>query len=110
MTTTQMMPNAAEVLVEQRPAWLDENVYPFESRYIELGGNRVHYVDEGTGPVLLFLHGQPAWSFLYRNIIKDLRADFRCIALDIQVLASQLPSMDSVTRSLIMQRSWSSSC
>jgi haloalkane dehalogenase len=42
----------------------------------------MHYVDEGSGPVLLMLHGQPAWSFLYRDVIKALRSDFRCIAPD----------------------------
>lgn len=65
-----------------RPAWLDERLYPFESRYIEIEGNRVHYVDEGTGPVLLLLHGNPTWSFLYRDIISGLRYRFRCVAPD----------------------------
>jgi haloalkane dehalogenase len=47
-----------------------------------VGGCRVHYIDEGAGPALLFLHGNPTWSFLYRNIVRDLRDSFRCIALD----------------------------
>ena len=42
----------------------------------------MHYVDEGQGPTLLLLHGNPTWSFLYREIIKELRSDFRCVALD----------------------------
>jgi len=42
----------------------------------------VHYVDEGAGPPILFLHGNPTWSFLYRGIIIRLRKKFRCIALD----------------------------
>jgi haloalkane dehalogenase len=42
----------------------------------------VHYVDEGTGPTLLFLHSGPAWSFIYRNFIVGLRDRFRCVALD----------------------------
>jgi len=65
-----------------RPPWLDERLYPFESRYVEIDGNRVHYVDEGTGPILLFLHSGPAWSFIYRNFIVGLRDRFRCVALD----------------------------
>ncbi len=65
-----------------RPPWLDERLYPFESRYVEIDGNRVHYVDEGTGPILLFLHSGPAWSFIYRNFIVGLRDCFRCVALD----------------------------
>ena len=68
--------------VRQRPAWLDETLYPFHSRKIEIEGNQIHYIDEGSGPVLLFLHASPAWSFLYRNLIKGLRDRFRCIALD----------------------------
>ena len=44
--------------------WLDEQLYPFESHHVELSGNQVHYVDEGTGPALLFLHAGPAWSFI----------------------------------------------
>ncbi|MQQ10287.1 alpha/beta fold hydrolase [Epibacterium sp. SM1979] len=62
----------------------DQSLYPFTSRWVTLGdGTRMHYVDEGTGPVLLLLHGNPAWSFLYRNIILGLRGHFRCIAPDL---------------------------
>jgi haloalkane dehalogenase len=57
-------------------------LYPFESRYAELDGATVHYVDEGAGPPLLLLHGNPTWSFLYREIIKGLRDSYRCIAPD----------------------------
>jgi haloalkane dehalogenase len=65
-----------------RPDWVNESLYPFKSRYIELAGSQVHYIDEGSGPVLLFLHSIPAWSFIYRNMIKNLQDNFRCIALD----------------------------
>ena len=65
-----------------RPDWLKAELYPFESRYLDIEGNRIHYVDEGNGPVLLFLHAGPAWSFIYRNFIKTLRGRFRCIAPD----------------------------
>lgn len=74
--------DAPGLRTERRPSWLDERLYPFESRYVELSGSQVHYVDEGTGPALLFLHAGPAWSFIYRNFIKSLRDQFRCIALD----------------------------
>lgn len=66
----------------QRPAWVDDTLFPFESRFLDVDGNRVHYVDEGTGPVLLFFHGNPTWSFDYRKVIEALRPDFRCIAVD----------------------------
>jgi haloalkane dehalogenase len=65
-----------------RPAWVDSALYPFTDRFVEVDGCRVHYVDEGSGPPLLFLHGNPTWSFLYRNLIQSLKGSFRCIALD----------------------------
>ncbi|MDQ4055109.1 MAG: alpha/beta fold hydrolase [Actinomycetota bacterium] len=66
-----------------RPAWVDDELFPFESRFVELHGNVVHYVDEGSGPILLMLHGNPVWSFVYREVIAVLRDRFRCIALDL---------------------------
>jgi haloalkane dehalogenase len=68
--------------VAERPTWVDDELFPFESRFIDIDGHRVHYVDEGAGPTLLFLHGNPTWSFLWRDVIRALRDDFRCIALD----------------------------
>jgi haloalkane dehalogenase len=64
------------------PDWLDTTLYPFDNHYLQIDGHTVHYVDEGSGPVLLLLHGNPTWSFLYRRIIAELSAQFRCIALD----------------------------
>jgi haloalkane dehalogenase len=72
----------ASLSTEPSPSWLDDRLYPFQSRYVEIDGNRVHYVDEGTGPTLLFLHSGPSWSFIYRNFIVGLRDRFRCVALD----------------------------
>src|SRR5260370_145312 len=66
-----------------RPQWLDEQLYPFQSRFVEIDGNRIHYIDEGTGPILFFLHPGVGWSFIFRDIIKDLRTHFRCVALDL---------------------------
>jgi haloalkane dehalogenase len=65
-----------------RPAWLTSELYPFEDRWLDIDGSTVHYVDEGRGPLLLLLHGNPTWSFLYRNIIRALSDSYRCIALD----------------------------
>lgn len=67
---------------QARPAWFPEHLYPFESRFLEIDGCRVHYLDEGSGPPLLMLHGNPTWSFLYRDIVHGLRDRFRCIAPD----------------------------
>jgi len=59
-------------------------VYPFASRTIDLpSGATMHYVDEGRGPVVLMLHGNPTWSFHYRSLIRHLgERGFRCIAPD----------------------------
>jgi haloalkane dehalogenase len=66
----------------QRPPWLSEELYPFADHRIRVEGSSVHYVDEGSGPPLLLLHGNPTWSFLYREIILGLRDRYRCIAPD----------------------------
>jgi haloalkane dehalogenase len=60
----------------------DPRLFPFESRWFESDVGPVHYLDEGTGPPILFLHGNPTWSFLYRGIVIRLRKQFRCIAVD----------------------------
>jgi haloalkane dehalogenase len=65
-----------------RPSWVPQELYPFESRHVEIDGATVHYVDEGSGPPLLLLHGNPTWSFLYRDVIMGLRDRYRCIAPD----------------------------
>lgn len=60
----------------------DSRVFPFDSKWFDSRVGTVHYVDEGVGDPILFLHGNPTWSFLYRGIIIRLRKNFRCIALD----------------------------
>ncbi|WP_032380164.1 alpha/beta fold hydrolase [Rhodococcoides fascians] len=72
----------ADTVDSRRPSWVDDELFPFRSRFIDLDGHTVHYVDEGSGPILLFLHGNPTWSFLWREAIIALRDDFRCVALD----------------------------
>lgn len=55
----------------------------FESRWHESAtAGRVHYVDEGSGRPILMCHGNPTWSFLYREVIGALRDRFRCVAVD----------------------------
>lgn len=63
-------------------SWLDTNLYPFESNYIQLQNGRMHYLDEGRGEVILFVHGTPTWSFLYRHFIEVFSKTHRCIAID----------------------------
>jgi haloalkane dehalogenase len=61
-------------------AWRD--LYPFESRFLSLGSVQLHYLDEGAGEPLLFVHGNPTWSFYWRNLVLGLRDRYRCIAVD----------------------------
>ena len=68
--------------VAMKPSWLDSTLYPFESKFFQLKEGRVHYIDEGKGKPILFVHGTPTWSFLYRDFIKALSAGNRCVAID----------------------------
>jgi haloalkane dehalogenase len=54
----------------------------FEARELPTSRGTVHAVVGGSGPPLLLLHGNPTWSFLYRDIVKGLRDRYRCIAVD----------------------------
>ena len=63
-------------------SWLDTTEYPFNSNYLSTQLGKLHFIDEGKGEVILFVHGTPTWSFLYRNYIKTLSKTHRCIALD----------------------------
>ena len=65
-----------------QPPWLDRQAYPFEPRYLNLGAGWMHYIDEGRGAPVLFVHGTPTWSFEYRHLIKALSPHVRCIAPD----------------------------
>lgn len=60
----------------------DEKLYPFTNRWLSFGEQRVHYIDEGTGPILLFSHAPLGSSFMYRTFIQQLSQYYRCIALD----------------------------
>jgi haloalkane dehalogenase len=62
--------------------WLDRREYPFKSHFFQTPVGRMHYVDEGAGEPIVMVHGNPAWSFAYRNVIKSLYATNRCIAPD----------------------------
>lgn len=57
-------------------------LYPFSSNYLALPQARYHYVDQGTGQVLLMVHGNPTWSFYWRNLITAFSGDYRTIAVD----------------------------
>jgi len=56
--------------------------YPFQPRFFEIDGHRLAYLDEGQGPVVVMVHGNPSWSYLYRNLVSGLRDRYRCIVPD----------------------------
>ena len=56
--------------------------FAFEPHYVEQDGLRMHYVEEGSGALILLLHGEPTWSFLYRRMIPPLAAVGRVVAPD----------------------------
>ncbi|MDA0281868.1 MAG: alpha/beta fold hydrolase [Planctomycetota bacterium] len=56
--------------------------YPFESHFLEVDGQNIHYIDEGAGETLLCVHGNPTWSFAWRKIVRQLSDRYRVIAVD----------------------------
>ena len=65
-----------------RPDWVSDELFPFESRFFDSPRGRMHYVDEGDGEPIVFVHGNPSWSFEFRGVIRELRGQYRCIAPD----------------------------
>jgi haloalkane dehalogenase len=63
-------------------AWLDRAAYPFARRRLAGADGTLHYVDEGRGETILFVHGTPSWSFEWRHLIRGLSATHRCVAPD----------------------------
>lgn len=57
--------------------------FPYEKQYVEVLGSRMAYVDEGTGPVVLFIHGNPTSSYLWRNVLPFVSDTHRAIAVDL---------------------------
>ncbi|WP_242918795.1 alpha/beta fold hydrolase [Pontibacter liquoris] len=64
------------------PDWLDPILYPFAYHTLQLPDGKLHYVDEGQGEPIVFVHGTPTWSFVWRQQIKSLSRQFRCVAPD----------------------------
>ncbi len=71
--------------------------FPFDSKFIEINGSKMHYVDVGKGDPILFLHGQPTSSYLWRNVIPHLQTNARCIAPDLIGMGkSDKPDIDYI--------------
>ena len=58
------------------------HLYPFSSHYLDLNGLRYHYIDEGNGDPVVMVHGNPTWSFYYRELIRALSGHYRTIVPD----------------------------
>jgi len=64
-------------------AWtLPRALYPFEGKVLDRNGLRYHYLDEGQGEPVLMLHGNPTWSFYYRELVRALSPSYRVIVPD----------------------------
>lgn len=59
-----------------------KKLYPFTGQNLNLDGLRYHYLDEGSGEPVVMVHGNPSWSFYYRNLVMALRDRYRCIVPD----------------------------
>ncbi len=95
-----------------------QDLYPFTSRFMPVQGYVMHYLDEGRGHPVIMIHGNPTWSFYYRNVIKGLCGDFRTIVPDHigcglsdkpdartydYTLASRVQDLDDLIRGLDIQ-------
>lgn len=58
------------------------HLYPFDSYLADMGGPKMHYLDEGEGESIVMVHGNPTWSFYYRNLVGGLRDQYRLIVPD----------------------------
>lgn len=63
-------------------SWVDRQEYPFQSHALQLPAGQMHYINEGQGETIVMVHGNPTWSFVYRNVIKNLASDYHCVAVD----------------------------
>ena len=61
---------------------ISKDIYPFEGKYLDLTDIKYHYLDEGSGDPVVMVHGNPSWSIYYRNLVKALKNDYRCIVPD----------------------------
>src|SRR6184192_124065 len=62
---------------------IDRDLYPFAGHFFDTGGGiRLHYLDEGHGPPVVMVHGNPTWSFYYRDLVRRLRGRYRCVVPD----------------------------
>lgn len=61
---------------------VSRKLYPFSSHFETIGNHKYHYIEEGEGEPVIMLHGNPTWSFYYRELMRKLSSHFHCIAPD----------------------------
>jgi len=59
-----------------------DKLFPFKRNYLDRNGQQYHYLNEGTGEPVVMVHGNPSWSFYYRNLVSALSANYQCIVPD----------------------------
>lgn len=59
-----------------------DSVFPFRRNFLDLNGQKYHYLNEGKGEPVVMVHGNPSWSFYYRNLVTALSGQFQCIVPD----------------------------
>ena len=70
--------------------------FPYQPYYLDIDDLRIHYLDEGEGQVILCLHGEPSWSYLYRKMIPILSKNHRVLAMDFVPLVVPINSLSAV--------------
>lgn len=61
---------------------VDKELFPFKQHFINRNGHQYHYVNEGSGSPVVMVHGNPSWSFYYRNLVSELSENHQCIVPD----------------------------
>jgi len=80
---------------------IPHDLYPFRGRHLEIGGARMHYLDEGRGEAVVCVHGNPTWSFYYRRLVEALRDSHRVVVPDhIGCGLSEMPRDDRYSYTL----------
>ncbi|ABM03763.1 alpha/beta hydrolase fold protein [Psychromonas ingrahamii 37] len=59
-----------------------DTLFPFKRNYLDRNGQQYHYLNEGSGEPVVMVHGNPSWSFYYRNLVKSLSRNYQCVVPD----------------------------
>jgi len=78
-----MMSVQTDVTSARLADWIDREEFPFAPKSLRVDGGTMRYLDEGKGAPIVFLHGTPTWSYVWRKYIRALSPHFRCVAPDL---------------------------